>query len=76
MQLGRHGKVFLSSLARQLVAEAGTDKVFSVILLQFPCGYTEEDAVPGYRWGGETEIFKIKTGKKGTVHSGVSLFLR
>lgn len=76
MQLGRHGEVFFSSLARQLVAEAGTDKVVSVIVLQFPCHYTEDDAVPGYWWGGETEIFKIKTGKKGTVHSGVSLFLR
>lgn len=74
-QLGRHGKVFFSSLAKQLVAEAGTDKVFSVIL-QFPCRCTEEDAVPGYSWGGETEICKIKTGKKGSVCSGVSLFLR
>lgn len=67
--------MFFSSLSKQLVAEAGTDTGVSVALLQFPCRYTGENAVPGYKWGGQTEI--VKTGeKKGTVRLAFSLFLR
>lgn len=75
-QLSRHVEAIFPRLPRQLVVKAGIDEGFFVILLQVPCCYAKQNAVPGYSWGGETEIFKIQSGKKGTVRSGVSLFLR